>query len=143
MGKGKQSGRKVLGFAQNILLLAVQARLANPDMAGLRLHLNKYPVRVRIYPGDVARYAGDGVGHSSGSLAFGGRPRGAPIHVNYYYRFNRNYNPARQRETAPYSESASSASGAPGAVAQASSTSVTIRRPAPSNWQTISPCSSI
>ncbi len=51
---------------------------------------------------------------------------------------------------APYSAAllrssagASSALGSPGAVAQASSTSVTMRRPVPSSWQTMRPCSSI
>jgi hypothetical protein len=43
----------------------------------------------------------------------------------------------------PCSAGGSSALGSPGAVAQASSTSVTIRRPAPSCWQTIRPCSSM
>jgi hypothetical protein len=43
----------------------------------------------------------------------------------------------------PCSAGSSSALGSPGAVAQASSTSVTIRRPAPSSWQTMRPCSSM
>src|SRR3569833_1338821 len=43
----------------------------------------------------------------------------------------------------PCSAGRSSALGSPGAVAPASSTSVTIRRPAPSSWQTIRPWSSI
>src|SRR5205807_1633834 len=43
----------------------------------------------------------------------------------------------------PCSAGSSSALGSPGAVAQASSTTVTIRRPAPSSWQTMRPCSSM
>ena len=43
----------------------------------------------------------------------------------------------------PGAAATSSALGSPGAVAQASSTSVTMRRPAPSSWQTMRPCSSM